>query len=46
MSQITADQVREICRVGSAKGVSGTKLIEMIKELKTFESVMERLVSL
>lgn len=46
MSQITADQVKEICALGSAKGVSGTALYKLIKELRTFEAVKERLESL
>ena len=43
---ITADQVKEICSLGKEKGVSGTKLIQMIKELRTYEAVKEKLVSL
>lgn len=43
---IIAEQVREICSLGREKGVSGTKLFQMIKELRTFEAVKERLESL
>ena len=43
---ITAEQIKEICSLGKEKGVSGTKLYQMIKELRTFEAVKEKLVSL
>ena len=43
---ITAEQVKEICDIGRSKNLDGRFLLELIKELRTFTKVKERLMSI
>ena len=46
MSNITVGELRALCLLGKSKGIDGVTLTRMIKELKTYKAVFEKLMLL